>query len=274
VGAVGRAARTRRSSTIECDRDSDPWVRSIALTKSKATNQKDRPATSTLGTRLPGIMPIAKTGRRRGVRKRSVASILTATIATMGSAGETLPAEAAVTWLDVAYGQLRGVAHSSPSGGRRRGEVGGTQNCTLVRSVCLSALEATWTSAPDLVESDASAETATSNGTIVNGAFTVALTPPLSRNFIGPLPTARRPCLLTCSCSCAVRTPSIMCDEVLQARAHVPLQSLATLWVRLHPRRAAAVPRLYLFRNSFACSRKTSTCWDCAPWLASGYMMS
>jgi hypothetical protein len=44
------------------------------------------------------------------------------------------------------------------------------QNCTLVRSVCLSALEATWTLAPDLVESDASAETATSNVTIVNGA--------------------------------------------------------------------------------------------------------
>lgn len=39
--------------------------------------------------------------------------------------------------LDVAYGLLEGVAHSSPSGGRRRGELGGTQNCTLVRSVCL-----------------------------------------------------------------------------------------------------------------------------------------
>ena len=108
---------------------------------------------------------------------------------------KTLPAEAVVTWLDVAYDLLE-VVSLFAFGRSPAGRISRTQNCTLVGSVCLSALEATWTSAPDLVESDASAETATSNVTIVNGAFTVALTPLLSGNFIGPLPAARRLCLL------------------------------------------------------------------------------
>ena len=98
----------------------------------------------------------------------------------------------------------------SPAGRSSR-----TQNCTLVRSVCLSALEATRTSAPDLVESDASAETATSNVTIVNGAYTVALTPLLSVYLIGPLPAGDAfACLLMLLCR--ENRPSIMCDEVLQ----------------------------------------------------------
>jgi len=81
---------------------------------------------------------------------------------------KTLPAEAVVTWLDVAYDLLE-VVSLFAFGRSPAGRISRTQNCTLVGSVCLSALEATWTSAPDLVESDASAETATSNVTIVNG---------------------------------------------------------------------------------------------------------